>query len=449
MLSPERFVAALEGSSETGAHELVAELNILARRAASGEKVLHDRSRISELSRFDAALRTCDARLMSLPFNRRGATTFGVAEAYESRGFTDEMIKVVLMQLTLRYVLMHSAASFSTNDALEKQTFASLSETRDAASYSSYREAADRVCSELCNRMNDQTSGRFFAAATIILCRYPLSEPTDAYHRLLRTMIVERLHHLYRDKLRLYVSVPATDAASNDLAAHARWRKGLVEWTVRQSKAPMPDKLYHLCTELTLLSRFVPTSWGASLAENTVERESVAFRRNPATNILAHCAPDRAADVRTQVQTIMTKMGETHRRRRNGNDDTEFDFELHWEFAIACLQYACLQECELDWMNKFYIDDAMNAEMAFARVREHRSRSGVPYAPALVRTADAWCFKRADRDEMHRLRENAATDGWSAVSSWCRIVLTEMNGLPCRAKNIRDVLLDIEECGKV
>ncbi|KAK3288634.1 hypothetical protein CYMTET_3852 [Cymbomonas tetramitiformis] len=448
MMCPKRFLTVLEVGSQTNAHEIATELEVLARREASGEKVLNDRSQISELSLFDAALRACDARLLSLPFGKREATAFGIAETYHPSKFTDETLRVMIMQFMLRYVLMHSVNSFSTESHVEKPTFASLSENGDSPPYASYGEAADRVCSELHNRMDDRTRGRFFAAATIILCRYPMSEPIDAYHRLLRTATAERVQYLYREEIRRCVLVPAIDDAPIDDTDGMRWRQGLVEWTVRQCKAPMPDKLYHLCTELLLLSKFVPTSWGASLAEGIVERESAAFQRNPATGVLAHCAPDRASDVRAEVQSIMTRMGEVYRRRKKGAVDITFELELHWEFGVACLQYACLQECDLDWMNRFYVDDAMDAQRAFEHMRAHRSRSGVAYAPALVHSNGVWCFKRTDRDAPERLAGRAELDAWSAIGLWCGTVLAEMKGVPCRAKNIRNVLVDIRDCGE-
>lgn len=443
MISPERIVDTIGKESDTDAFELLKEIVSLSRLAASGQRVLNDRSRISELSRFGTALRACDERLMRLAPLKHGTIAFGIAEAYDPSAVSDELVRVALIQFGLRYLLMHSVTDFSTVTPIEKETFAALSESRETTSYGSYREAAERVCSELRNRMDIRSTGRFFAATTIILCRYPTSEPKGAYDKLLRTAIVERLQHLRREQRPLRVSTLIR--STEDAATRAKWRDGLIEWTMRQSKAPMPDKLYHMCTELTLLSRFVPTSWGISLVEKAVERQSAAFQRNPASGVLAHCAPDRASDIRSEVQTIMTKMGETHRRRQSGNADPDFAFEVYWEFAIACLHYAFSQECDLDWMNRFYVDTAMNAEAAVARARSHRSRSGVPYAPALVRYEEAWYLKRVDRDAMDPLFD----DDWYAIADWCRVVLVDHNGIPCRGKNIRNVLIDIEECGSV
>eukprot|EP00854_Cymbomonas_tetramitiformis_P001501 gene1503-2133_t len=241
------------------------------------------------------------------------------------------MTRVFLAQTVLRYWLMHNTDAVHGEASLpdtERYALDALFEKRDADPYACYREAAQDVCAGLTNRMSRVSTGRFVASATILVCRYSQSENSDAYHTLVKTAIAERVDGISKGLLREW----SLTSSGRGMCVPPGWRERIITWTIRQTKAPIPDKLYQLCTEFLLLSKHVPTTWGSTLRDGAIDRRGTTFCRNPATGILAHAAPERASDIRTNVQRQMQKIGETYRRRKapgTHDEQASFNFEEH------------------------------------------------------------------------------------------------------------------------
>ncbi|KAK3245852.1 hypothetical protein CYMTET_44673 [Cymbomonas tetramitiformis] len=394
----------------------------------------------------------CDESLHNFCCNVKDDACNEVSQAYEWPTFDASVRMCVLLQTVLRYWLMHDLSNVfedaKRSVALHPQSLADLeyhalsviSETNTAhAPFSSWAEAALSTYTGMSNNMSAQSKGCFIASATILLCRASIDSPFEEHAKLRRSLLAARLDWVAQSIMfNKIVSLHSRSVCADSEI----WAEKLFEWTARMVKFPMPDALYQLSMEFFLMSRYVPSAWGAILPEGAVDSRSCTFRRNPASSVLAHVAPDRAAEIRKKVCDTITRVGVAHTKL----SDKEERLHLNsvWEMAIVALHYACMQECDLIWMGKFFIDDEMNAMKSLSRFNKFRSATNMKHAPAVVHSRQRWYLKFLDDSiEVAHERDGSLLPAWHTLGSWCHHVYARLDGVPCRGKNIHNVLNDI------
>ncbi|KAK3255182.1 hypothetical protein CYMTET_35655 [Cymbomonas tetramitiformis] len=381
-----------------------------------------------------------------------------LADAYDPMPLQNELLRVVLLQCSLRYWLMHHTtqieaslvilARSSATDLLcsiERDCFRAIAEAHrhKCAPHKNASDAVEYVCTQLAPRNTDASKGCFVAIATLLLCRLPLGDGNrELADRLLRVVATERA----LDVTKQLIAERAIDAPAfpTEDAEHAVWRRRLLRWTVSKLRSPITDQLYQLCTEFLLQSRHVPASWGMTVPGDQLSRNSTAFKRNPASNVMARQAPERADELRERVRRQILRFGDAH--RHDLRDETlQFCQEL-WELGVVALHYACTQECALNWMARYYMDDDLNPMQALFRIERFRAASTLNQALAVVRSRGRWFVKRSDHDRLFTLESVAPredVDAWTAMAVWCCDVHERLMGIPCRGKSIAAVLRDI------
>ncbi|KAK3235544.1 hypothetical protein CYMTET_54251 [Cymbomonas tetramitiformis] len=368
-----------------------------------------------------------------------------LADAYDPMTLDNEFVRVVLLECSLRYWLMHHTSRIDIDvlSGTERSCFHAIAKAHlhRCAPHENASNAVESVCTNLATRRTDASRGCFLAIATLLLCRLPLDDKNrELFDRLLRVVATERAFDVTK-QLIAERTISASAFPIED-AEHEAWRRRLLRWTVKKLRSPITDQLYQLCTEFLLQSRHVPPSWGAIVPESRLFRKSTAFRRNPASNVMARQAPERADELRERVRREILRFGDAH---RHFDETYQFCQEL-WEMGVVALHYACAQECDLNWMSRYYMDDDLNAFQTLFRVERFRAASSVNQALAVVRSRDRWFVKRSDSDDLLNLESvapNESVDAWTAIAVWCRDVHERMRGMPCRGKSVAAVLEDI------
>eukprot|EP00854_Cymbomonas_tetramitiformis_P029136 gene29136-36226_t len=394
----------------------------------------------------------CDESLHNFCCDVKDDACNEVSQAYEWPTFDASVRMCVLLQTVLRYWLMHDLSNVieevdrftvlhpqSLAD-LERYALSTISAKDTArAPFSSWAEAALNTYAGMTNSMSAQSKGCFIASATILLCRASDDSPFEEYKKLQCILVAARVDWVAQSIMSGKILALRSRNVCTD---SSRWASKLFAWTARAVKFPMPDALYQLSIEFYLMSRYVPSVWGAFLPEGAADRRSSTFRRNPASSVLAQLAPDRAAEIRKEVSDAITRVGAAHGKL--SDEEERLHLNSVWEMAIVALHYACMQECDLIWMGKFLIDDEMNAIRSLSRLKKFRSATNMKYAPAVVRTRQRWYLKFLN-DEVTPISEcgDSLMPAWHALGAWCHHVYAHFDGVPCRGKNIINVLKDV------
>ncbi|KAK3289820.1 hypothetical protein CYMTET_2751 [Cymbomonas tetramitiformis] len=212
-------------------------------------------------------------------------------------------------------------------------------------------------------------------------------------------------------------------SAVHDSCPHgAGCGRGLREATRRRLEAPVPDDLYQMAMEYVLASQEVPAAWGCNLPDAALRRDSVAFRRNPASNVAARVAPELAGSMRSRARTLVEK---AHRAE---------DDDLAWELGVVVFAYDCDQAARVDWARTYFLDAELHPMHALERL--NRFRTNAPrHAPLIVHHRGCWYIHEAKTNSCARF-----PCAWCALHEWCRVVRQDLQGSPHRGADLTEHL---------
>ncbi|KAK3237638.1 hypothetical protein CYMTET_52298 [Cymbomonas tetramitiformis] len=216
-----------------------------------------------------------------------------------------------------------------------------------------------------------------------------------------------------RARHELTVTLERRCSAVHDSCPHGpECGRGLREATRQRLEAPVPDDLYQMAMEYVLASREVPAAWGYDLPDAALRRDSVAFRRNPASNVAARVAPELAGSMRSRARTLVEKA------HRAADDD------LAWELGVIVFAYDCDQTARVDWARTYFLDAELHPMHALERL--NRFRTNAPrHAPLIVHHRGRWYIHEARTISCARF-----PCAWCAMHEWCRVVREDLQGNP-------------------
>jgi len=398
----------------------------------------------------------CDSAFLSQSIVLKHSPCEVLADFYKQRSSIITEKQLLSLQVAIRFLLMHhplgileytsekSCLHHGTLEELEKASFEKIvrpsakNDDNLALPWTSY---AKSLLEHLPSRQNEDYRSTFVVASTIVLNQAHHIEQSEGECESLYMSLLEITVALRRDWL-------STMSLSRHIYDRQRryspeddWTDRFIRWTIKRMKMPLADDLYQLATEFLMLSRSVPSVWGTLVDDEAIYRAGTTFRRNPATGILAYCAPERAMAIREDVHNTVNAFSALEEKKIDTINASAINA---WEMGVAALDYAIRQECELNWMESYYIDDVMGGEIARRRCDRFVTKLQIRHAPALIHVEDQWYLKYADKDEYEHIHNSEGLNAWAAMGAWCRHVFTKMKGVPCRGKTIKLLLQDIE-----
>ncbi|KAK3252336.1 hypothetical protein CYMTET_38370 [Cymbomonas tetramitiformis] len=182
--------------------------------------------------------------------------------------------------------------------------------------------------------------------------------------------------------------------------------------------APVPDDLYQIAMEYLIASRAAPAMWGRDLTEDALRRSALAFKRNPASNVVARVAPELANAIRGRSRSLVE------------GAHSDAGGALAWELGLLVLAYDCDQAARAEWLSSYFVDGDLEPEHGLERLRRFRT-SSPRHAPLLLQLQGAWYLCDARSDACVRM-----PDAWCAMHEWCRTVLHDLHGMPRRGVDL-------------